>query len=144
MGKRIGEMLRDMVLVMFTFMPALFAYAMLLYWIFQDPVFSFYAAKVIAPLISATVVAFYGSRFKPKFRLVQALILCVFAVGCSYLLPLPAYLDPTIEGSMGPVFTFAGIEILLLFVMKVLLDILFGFFPAFLSNSQDEEAPFYT
>lgn len=133
-----------MALVMLTFMPALFAYAMLLYWIFQDPVFSFYAAKIVAPLISATVVAFYGSRFKPKFKLAQAAILFGFAWLCGYLLPLPAFLDPTVEGSMGPVFSYVGIEVALLFGMKVLLDILFGLFPNSLAEIVEEEEEFLT
>lgn len=137
-------MMRDMALVILTFMPALFAYAMILYVFFQDPVFSFWSGKIVAPLLSSLVVCMFGGRFKKPYRLLQAALLFTIGVVVGFLLPIPDFVDPTRENSMGPVFIFVGVEVGVLIVGKILLDVVFGLLPNSASDEDVEPEPFYT
>ena len=141
---RIGDILRDFALVVLTFMPALFSYGLVLFVCYSDPVFSLWSGRIVAPLISAFVVVFYAKRYKRKFKLLQALLLFGLAYTCGRFLPIDGFIDPTKEAAMGPVFAYVGMEVVFLFVGKVVLDLLFGLFPAFANDEEEEVEVFMT
>ena len=80
MGKYVGNIFRDLALILLSFMPILFAYGMMVYVFFNDPIFSYFAGQFVAPLATSFLVVFFGSRLKPMYKVFQALILFLMAL----------------------------------------------------------------